>query len=227
MKPLVLDLCCGAGCASEGYVRAGFDVVGVDINLQPHYRWEFYQADALEFLATNSGFDAVHVSPPCQRWSHAQRIQGRDHPDLITPIREMLLQLQVPYVIENVWHAPLWDPIELCGASFPGLRVYRHRLFETWPFSPHEPRHPQHRVPLVKMGRRASPDEYMHVVGHPPDLAQAKAAMGVTWSVTGDELAQAIPPVYAEYVGLHLRGHLMQRPAPQRPFYRRDVVVSG
>jgi DNA (cytosine-5)-methyltransferase 1 len=33
-KPKLLDLYCGAGGASKGYQRAGFYVVGVDINPQ-------------------------------------------------------------------------------------------------------------------------------------------------------------------------------------------------
>ena len=46
-------------------------------------------------------------------------------------MRERLLAAGVPYVIENVKGAPLLDPIVLCGTMFPGLRVLRHRLFES------------------------------------------------------------------------------------------------
>lgn len=147
-----LDLFCGAGGASEGYLASGvFDsVVGVDITHQKRYRGQFIQADAMTFGL--DGYDFIHASPPCQAYSRAQRIMDNDHPDYIAELRLRLQASGVPYVIENVVGSPLKDPIELCGAMF-GLKVYRHRLFEcSFPASP--PKHPEHIEPLTKMGRK-------------------------------------------------------------------------
>ncbi len=152
VKPRLLDLFCGAGGASVGYRRAGFDVVGVDINPQPNYPFEFDQADALVVLDEalkgaahpsdiGEQFDAIHASPPCQAFStiaKQARVMGRvpdgNHVDLVEPTRELLQATGLPYVIENVVGAPLENYIQLCGSSF-GLNVERHRWFELGGFS--------------------------------------------------------------------------------------------
>src|SRR5450631_1407574 len=100
-----------------GYHRAGFDVVGVDINPQPHYPFEFHQADALTYPL--NGFDAIHASPPCQAHSKmGTRHPDRTYPDLIPATRDRLVATGVPYIIENVEGAPLLNPTMLCGSSF-------------------------------------------------------------------------------------------------------------
>jgi DNA (cytosine-5)-methyltransferase 1 len=134
MKPRLLDLFCGAGGAGMGYFRAGFEVVGVDINLQKRYPFEFHQADALEYLQDHwQEFDAFHASPVCKQFTKLRFIHKREYPDFITPIRPLLVATGKPWVIENVPGAPLINPIILCGTMFPELRVYRHRAFETNP----------------------------------------------------------------------------------------------
>ena len=70
-RPLLLDLFCGAGGAGEGYHRAGFDVVGVDVKPQPHYPFTFHQMDALMLLRLHQSlgdFAVIHASPPCQAY---------------------------------------------------------------------------------------------------------------------------------------------------------------
>lgn len=200
----LLDLYCGAGGAGKGYADAGFEVTGVDVNPQPHYPFGFVQADAIEYV-TKYGhlFDVIHASPPCQRYSRAQRIRKGDHPDLIAPSREALQETGKPYVIENVVGSPLKDPVMLCGAMF-GLRTYRHRLFES-SFPLPEPAHPEHIWKTTKMGRAPREGEFMHIVGNFTGVDQAREIMGMSWA-TREGLREAIPPAYTEYIGKHLIG---------------------
>lgn len=195
-----------------GYHRAGFEVVGVDIDPQPRYPFEFIQGDALnldpDFLAT---FDAIHASPPCQSYSDLARRNGNAHmwPRLVEPVRNMLTGLGVPYVIENVEGAPLNDPIVLCGTMFPELRVIRHRLFES-NVRFNVPRHGKH--PLVfthdkrkkHYGKLDQNVSFVQVTGGGNcSVANAKDAMGIDWMTKG-ELNEAIPPLYTEYLGQQL-----------------------
>ena len=204
----LLDLFCCAGGAGAGYHAAGFEVVGVDINPQPRYPFEFHQGDALQYLLEHwREFDAFHASPPCQAFTLAQRIQGNEHPDFITSTRAAFQLIGRPWVIENVVGSPLINPITLCGAMFPGLGVYRHRLFESsHPIS--APAHPEHVAKVTKMGRPPVDGEFMHVVGNFAGVAKAREAMGIDWMVR-DELREAIPPAYTEHIGRQLLGHLI------------------
>lgn len=209
-RPQLLDLYCGVGGASAGYAAAGFDVVGIDIKAQPHYPYTFYRADAIEFAKENGRkFDAIAASPPCQRYSHAQRIRNREHPDLIGPTRETLAAAGRPYVIENVEDArdELVNPVILCGAMF-GLETYRHRLFEAGAgFKFNAPAHPRHTVPVTKMGRAPREGEYMHIVGNFIGAERGRQIMGMPWA-TRNELREAIPPAYTKYIGTQLMAQL-------------------
>ncbi len=202
MKPKLLDLFCGAGGASMGYHRAGFEVEGVDIKPQPHYPFKFYQADALTFPL--DGYDAYHASPPCQAYSQLteKRFRG-NHPDLIAYVR-LRLALHKPFVIENVPGAKdrLWHPIRLCGTMF-GLGVYRHRYFEISPeintlFTPCN----HHKNPVLVSGTTRRKSGRIE-----NSIAEKLKAMDIDW-MTGKELDQAIPPAYTEYIGKYLIGAL-------------------
>jgi DNA (cytosine-5)-methyltransferase 1 len=215
LRPLLLDLFCGAGGAAMGYHRAGFDVVGVDLAPQPNYPFTFYQLDALEFVAGyGMHFDAIHASPPCHNYSTAsgtaKKHHGATYVDLIAPTRAAVRATQLPYVIENVEGAPLIGPAKLCGSSF-GLDVRRHRLFETnwmlWSVAcDHGWQTPRFRSldsRMVATGQLAS---VVGVHGHcqyAGELELRKAAMGIDW-MTSDELAEAIPPAYTEHIGTEL-----------------------
>ncbi len=215
-RPRLLDLFCCAGGAAAGYHRAGFDVVGVDIDHQPNYPFEFHRADALRldpaFLA---GFDAIHASPPCQAYSDLAARNGNAHewPRLIEPVRDMLESTGKPYVIENVEGAPLINYIVLCGTMFDELRVLRHRLFETNflalapPHGPHPKVHTHDRR-KSHYGKTCEWRDYVQVTGGGNcTVAAAKDAMGIDW-MTKRELNEAIPPAYAEYIGRSLIRHV-------------------
>lgn len=200
--PRLLDLFCCQGGASAGYAAAGFKVVGVDIDPQPRYPFPFWQRDAVEFLRIHGKrFDAIHASPPCQAFSNAQKIQKREHPDFITPVRELLEGIGKPYIIENVPGAPLKSPVELCGAMFE-LETYRHRLFES-NVTLAVPEHPEHVARTTKMGRAPKAGEFMHVVGNFSGVEKARGVMGMPWA-TRDGLREAIPPAYTEFLGYQL-----------------------
>jgi DNA (cytosine-5)-methyltransferase 1 len=214
MRPRLLDLFCCAGGAGYGYHLAGFDVIGVDKEAQPNYPFKFIKADALKlprwFLEK---FDAIHASPPCQSYSDLAKRNGNGHewPRLIGPTRDMLLELDVPYVIENVSGAEedMKDPITLCGTMFPGLRVLRHRLFETnWDVQvPPHGKHPlvfTHDKRKAHYGRLDQNVSFVQVTGGGNcTIGNARDAMGISW-MTKAELNEALPPRYTEYLGTQL-----------------------
>lgn len=224
-RPLLLDLFCGAGGAASGYHRAGFDVVGVDINPQPNYPFTFIQADALEFLnqainytgyecarrwPTIGMFAAVHASPPCQASCTLikgnQRATADNHVDLIPRTRELLAEAGLPTVIENVQGAKVRRDLTLCGEMF-GLGVIRHRYFEC-SFAVQQPAHIKHRG-RVRGWRHGQYFDGPYVAvygdgGGKGSVQEWQQAMGIDWTDDRKEIAEAIPPRYAEYVGRQL-----------------------
>lgn len=210
-RPVLLDLFCGAGGASAGYDQAGWEVVGVDFQPQPRYPFEFIQGDALDYLDRElTWVDAIHASPPCQAFSpasNASKAKGVDYVDLVTPVRDRLRAHRLPYVIENVPLAPIRRDLLLCGTMFLGLRVLRHRIFET---SFHVPRLPHHKHP--KVHNRGRDDDYtgrdlITVAGDSARVQDKRRALEIWW-MESDELNEAIPPAYTKYVGDRLRLHL-------------------
>jgi DNA (cytosine-5)-methyltransferase 1 len=225
-RPRLLDLYSCAGGAAMGYHRAGFEVVGVDIEPQPRYPFEHHKADALEFLAAHGHeFDAIHASPPCRDHSALANVRGQvGSGHLLADTRAALIALGRPYVIENVANANMPGSIVLCGTEF-GLHAVdqdgqtrwlkRHRQFESNIFIPGAGGCNCHgrriggvygggggapRTQVGKGGRRRG--------GYQLGANQARAILGVPW-MNRDEAAQAIPPAYTQHIGEQLMAHLM------------------
>lgn len=211
-----LDLFCCAGGASMGLHLAGFEVVGVDIVERKRYPFRFVKADALTFPL--EGYDFIWASPPCQGYTELRHAPGtRGAPMLIDQVRDRMPD--VPWCIENVEDAAwaLRDPITLCGSMFDlraqGCRLQRHRLFEcSFPIEQPECRHDDRAVIGVyggharrrakSAGGRGTKDIWRG--GH---KVAASEAMDIDW-MTLNELSEAIPPAYAEYIGRAALAHL-------------------
>lgn len=214
-RPKALDVFCGAGGASMGLHRAGFDVTGVDIKPQPRYPFAFVQGDALAPPVDLSGFDLIWASPPCQAFTDgatARMAKGKTYPNHIPHVRNMIAGHSMT-VIENVIKAPVRPDLVLHGHMFPGLKVIRRRKFElsfgSLMLVPPLPKG------LLRQG-------YMTVTGNGTPTGVRKMglptvgaddwreAMGIDWMVKS-ELREAIPPAYSEFIGKRALLHLGER----------------
>lgn len=206
----------GGGGAAMGYYRAGFDVIGVDVKPQPRYPFTFVQGDALSYLSDHGrSFVAVHASPPCKDHTAMVSRTGGDGSGWLLPaVRDLLINVGSPYVIENVEGAPMVGPFKLCGSEFQLtaqdidgelLQLQRHRLFES-------------NIPLAGVGGcQHAPGVQVAGVyggtsrkghrstggGYRPTVAVRRELMGIDW-MTRDELNEAIPPAYTEHIGRQL-----------------------
>ena len=225
IKPRLLDLFCGAGGAAVGYARAGFDVVGVDLNPQKRYPFPFEQADALHYLENarqvrNGFFQAIHASPPCQAYSITKHTHGVQHPDLLGPTRELLEATGLPYVIENVVGADMPGAVICCGSVLcaaaddeDGTHLFlkRHRQFESnaklvgSPCNCKEMKDTGWKIGGVYGGgsRDRSWAENVRHGGYTPSKTVQERLMGIDW-MTQKEINQAIPPAYTEFIGRQL-----------------------
>lgn len=219
----LLDLFCGAGGAAKGYSRAGFDeIVGVDIKPQPRYPFTFVRGDAIEYLrAHGHEFDAIHASPPCQRFTQmSARWRGLgtradEHHDLLTPTIDCLRGRQSPlWVVENVPGARrLMRPTFILHGGMFGLRVHRPRLFESnlLALTAYATATP---FPIGVYGTK--PDGYTtyryrnngnykgkSLIRTARSIEEARGAIGIDW-MTWEEIREAIPPAYTEFIGKQL-----------------------
>lgn len=208
----LLDLFCGAGGAGRGYMEAGFDVTGVDIEPQPDYPGTFIQGDAIAFLAAHGHeYDAIHASPPCQASCTLTKgtNAGNEYLNLIPATRALLALHDKPTVIENVQGSDLRRDLTLCGEMF-GLGVIRHRYFEVSGFAALAPKHKPHRGRVAGWRHGEWFDgPYFAVYGEgggKGTVAQWQTAMGIDWTGNRKSIAEAIPPSYSRFIG----GQVMQ-----------------
>lgn len=217
-KPRALDLFCGGGGATRGLQMAGFHVTGIDIKRQPRYCGDaFIQGDATAPPVDLTGFDFIWASPPCQAYCALKVMpNARRHPELIAPMRDMLRNRGIPWVIENVYGSRLRAPLTLCGSMFGlgsnGFQLRRHRYFES--SCPIRQTMRCEHAPLTlgvygakvrniaQEKRHYSQDKATR--GQPVEVVLphrfAFEAMQIDW-MNMDELSESIPPAYAEFIG--------------------------
>ena len=226
--------CCAGGCSEgyrrAGFETYGIDIDPQPRYPFPFLQMDALEAmDRLligGYLSFSNGetlclkdFAAFHASPPCQGYSTTKNcsevFSDNIHPLLIGDVRIRLKSFGLPYVIENVMNAKfrkdkLPDGLQagwLCGTMF-NMPFYRHRLFET-SFFWMQPGHPKHNIEnagsygAMKDGKvvKSASMTLMHNL----KIVRESAAsyFGTPW-MNGDELSEAIPAPYTEFIGKHL-----------------------
>lgn len=117
-KPLCIDLFCGLGGWTEGFLAEDWDVIGFDIE-RHQYGEQCYPAqlviqDVLTLHGAQfKGADMIVASPPCQQYSLWGMRMFHSHP--ATPDKSLWeaavrigQEAGVPTIIENVRGAQYW-----------------------------------------------------------------------------------------------------------------------
>jgi hypothetical protein len=188
-------------------------------------------------------FDAVHISAPCQAnipitAANRTRPGWEDgHVNLLPDFREAVawaVDSRTPVVLENGPSKAIRPDLVLCGLSF-GLPTLRHRAFEFHgppAARPAQPAHISHRGHLTvgwrhKCLRTIEPSVCpkhggwcrgtVYGVygkgGGKPSVADAQRALGIDWMDRIEDLNEAIPPAYTEYIGRAFMAHITERRA--------------
>jgi DNA (cytosine-5)-methyltransferase 1 len=180
--------------------------VGVDIAPRPRYPFPFVQADAIKYVREHGHrFDLIHASWPCQ--AKCTLTKGTNahladrYTDLLPAGREAMESTGVPFVIEN---PEARADIALCGEMF-GLGVLRHRNFELGGWSTAQPAHKKHRGPVRGWRHGVYRDgPYIAAYGKgggKGSVTEMQTALGIDWTDVHEELTEAIPPAYTEWIG--------------------------
>lgn len=222
--PLLLDLFCGAGGCSVGYARAGFSVIGIDIEPHPDYPFTLAECDAVAYLdlllrhPRKPQPRVIHASPPCQAYTTMSNRARGDWPDLVQPTIARLTRWSAmtggAWVVENVPGARSQMPdtsITLHGGMF-GLGVDRPRLFASnvMLLAPVAPRvaDPVGVYGKAPDGRRLFTRADGSSQYAAASLAEGAEAMGIDWMTDWRDIAEAIPPAYTEFIGEQLMDHV-------------------
>jgi hypothetical protein len=229
-KPIALDICCRMGGATKGLQRAGFYVIGVDIEPQSGYPGDrFVVEDGLLVLEHwDEVLDEIGVRPsliwqswPCQEANTATMTNRKRgiadaHRQFIPEARALSDRIGIPYVLEqpaSSRKSTIRRDLTLCMDTFKGDMkppwVQKHRSFEfgcwtgiPWPRQPEHVKHPG----KVRGWRHGEYFDGPYVAGYGNGGGKATAeelrhAMGIDWMTDRFDLCEAIPPAYSEYIG--------------------------
>ena len=176
---------------------------------------------------TRFSFDAIHISPPCQLFScgTGRYKYIKDYPDLL-PIAREVLAGHPHSIIENVQGAPMRVDLKLWGPNF-GLGpthkkdgLWRPRLFELsfWVRQPPKPKLQKGRTLSITKRLSAKNHFYRRKAQGLPGKVTRQEALDVMgypkWvqrtPITEAEIAESVPPPYAEYIGKELLARMRE-----------------
>lgn len=110
-KPLCIDLFCGLGGWTEGFLSEGYDVVGFDIERHQYEEHKYPAQLVIQDVLTLHGSQfrnaaVIVASPPCNEFSYRGRWSKKTLPppdlELFRACFRIAAEAKVPILIENV-----------------------------------------------------------------------------------------------------------------------------